>query len=165
LWRPIAEKDLPEEVAQTLAKEDGQVETRSQFELRAGLQFAPLDDPRIVYQLELEQDGKTSKLNLRADGSIVPAPVRPGPQNRSFLGLAFEKNGTTVSQVVKGGPAEQAGIKTGDKLLMFGDVKTATVADLLKILQSTEPGTEVKVQLQRDGDVLTVSVKLAAPPE
>jgi hypothetical protein len=165
LWKPIAEKDLPKEVAQTLAKEGDKIESISQYEIRAGLQFAPLDRPRIVYQLEMDKDGTMSKLNLRADGSVVPAPVRPGPQNRSYLGLSLEKNSTTVSQVVQGGPAEQAGIRAKDKLLMVGDVKIGAVADLLKVLQSTKPGAEVKVQLQRGEEVLTVSVKLAAPPE
>jgi hypothetical protein len=165
LWKPIAEKDLPKEVATTLAREGGKIESVSQYEIRAGLQFAPLDKPRIVYQLEVEKDGTMSKLNLRADGTVVPAPVRPGPQNRSYLGLSLEKNSTTVSQVVKGGPAEQAGIKAKDKLLMVGNVKIVAVADLLKVLQSTKPGAEVKVQLQRGEELLTISVKLAAPPE
>jgi hypothetical protein len=165
LWKPIAEKDLPKEVARTLAKESGKVESVAQFEVRAGLRFAPLDKPRIVYQLEVEKDGTTSKLNLRADGSVVPAPVRPGPPNRSYVGLSLDKNSTTVSQVVKGGPAEQAGIKAGDKLLRVGDVKIGAVADLVKVLQSTKPGAEVNVQLQRGDEVLKVSVKLAAPPK
>lgn len=165
LWKQIAEKDLPKEVAKTLAEDDSKIESLSQFELRAGLQFAPLDKPRIIYQLEVEQDGTTSNLNLRADGSVVPAPVRPGPQNRSYLGVSLEKNSTTISQLVKGGPAAQAGMKAGDKLLMVGDVKTGTVADLLKVLQNTNPGTEVKVQLQRGKEMVTVLVKLTAPPE
>jgi hypothetical protein len=165
LWKSIAEKELPRAVAATLAKEDAKIESLTQFEIRAGLQFAPLDKPRIIYQLEVEKDGKTSKLNLRADGSVVPAPVRPGVANRSYLGLSFEKNSTTVAQVVKGGPAEQAGIRASDKILMVGDAKIGAVADLLKVLQSTKPGAEVRVQLQRGEAVLTVTVKLAAPPE
>jgi hypothetical protein len=165
LWNPIAQKDLPKEVAGTLAKEDGKIESISRYEVRAGLQFAPLEKPRIVYQLEVEKDGNTSKLNLRADGSVVPAPVRPGPQNRSYLGLSFEKNSTTVSQVVKGGPAEQAGMKANDKLLKVGEMKIGAAADLLKVLQNTKPGVELSLQLQRGDQILTVSVRLAAPPE
>jgi hypothetical protein len=164
LWKPIAEKDLPQAVAQTLAKEGGKIESASQFEVRAGLQFAPLDKPRVVYQLEMDKDGTASKLNLRADGSAVPAPVRPGPQNRAYLGLSLEKNSTTVAQVVKDGPADRAGIKPGDKLLMLGDAKIGAVADVLKVLQNMKPGAEVKVQLQRGDQIMTVSVKLAAPP-
>jgi hypothetical protein len=165
LLKPITEKDLPKQVAKTLANEDGKIKSVSRFEIRAGLQFVPLDKPRIVYQLEVAKGDKLSKLNLRADGTVVPAPVRPGPQNRSYLGRALAKNSTTVSQVVKGGPAEKAGIKANDKLLKVGDVKIATVADLLKVLQSAKPGAEIQVQFQRGENVVTVSVKLAAPPE
>ncbi len=165
LWKPIAEKDLPKPVAEALAKEGGKIEGVSQFEIRAGLQFAAIDKPRVVYQLEMEKDGKSSKLSLQADGKVIPPPARPGPQNPTFLGVSLEPNSTTVSQVVKDGPADQAGIKAGDKILMMGDTKISAVADLHKVLQNSKPGTEVKVQLQRGDDKLTVSVKLAAPPE
>ncbi|OAI54357.1 hypothetical protein AYO44_03555 [Planctomycetaceae bacterium SCGC AG-212-F19] len=165
LWKPIAEQDLPKAVADALAKEvpGGKVESAAQYEIRAGLQFVPLAEPRVVYQLELDKDGQPSKLNLRADGTLVPAPVRPGPP-RAFLGLAFEKNTTTVSQVTKDGPAEQAGIKPGDKVLALGDAKIASVPDLLKALQSMKPGTEVKLQYERGDKTLTAPVKLGAPP-
>jgi hypothetical protein len=164
LWKPITEKELPKAVADALTKEvpGGKVESAAQYEIRAGLQFAPLDKPRIVYQLELEKDSQASKLNLRADGTPVPAPVRPG-KPRAFLGLAFEKNTTMVSQVTKDGPAEQAGIKPGDKLLALGDAKTGSVPDVVKALEAHKPGTEVKVQLQRGDQTLTVPVKLGAP--
>src|SRR5262249_15341945 len=141
----------------------GKVESAAQFEIRAGLRFVPLDQPRVVYQLELDKDGKSSKLNLRADGTLVPASVRPG-QNRAYLGLAFEKNTTVVSQVTKDGPAHQAGIKTGDKVLALDDVKIGAVADLVKALQTMKPGTEVKLKVQRGDQTVTVSVKLGAPP-
>lgn len=165
LWTGAAEKELPKVVADALAKEvaGGKIESIVQFELRAGLQFAPLDEPRVIYQFELEKDSKASKLNLRADGTPVPAAVRPG-QNRAYLGLSFEKDTTTVSQVAKDGPAEKAGLKVGDKLLALGDVKIGSVADLLKSLQALKPGTEVKLQFQRGDETLNVSVKLGTPP-
>jgi predicted metalloprotease with PDZ domain len=165
LWAPIEEKDLPKAVAETVAKEvpEGKFESAARFEIRAGLQFAPIETPRIVYQLELEKDGKPSKLNLRADGSAIPAPVRPGAQNRAYLGLAFEQNSMTVSQVVKDGPAEQAGIKIGDKILALGDTKVASVKELLLALSSLKPGTEVKLHYRRDDKDSSVSVKLGTP--
>jgi hypothetical protein len=165
LWKTIAEKDLPKEITEALAKEvpGGKVDSVAQFEIRAGLQFVPIEEPRVVYQLELDKDGKASKLNLRADGTVVPAPVRPGPK-RAYLGLAFEKDTTVVSQVTKDGPAEQAGVKTGDKVLALGDTKIGSVPDILKALQALQPGTEVKLLVQRGDKALTLPVKLGTPP-
>jgi predicted metalloprotease with PDZ domain len=165
LWKPIDEKELPKVVADTLTKEfpKGKVESAAQFEIRAGLQFVPLDKPRVVYQLELERDGKASKLNLRADGTPVPAPVRLG-KDRAYLGVQFEKNTTTVSQVVKDGPAEQAGVKVGDKVTALGDAKIGAVSDLIKALQAVKPGTETKLHVQRGDKALALSVKLGTPP-
>src|SRR5262249_16869763 len=139
-------------------------ENVEQFEIRASLRFGPLDKPRVVYRLDLDKDGQASKLNLRADGSLVPAPVRPGQQNRAYLGLAFEKNTTTVSQVFQGGPAAQAGIKAGDKILALDKTKIASVPDLLKELQTRKPGTEVTLYYERGDQTIKVTLKLAAPP-
>jgi hypothetical protein len=165
LWAPVAEKDLPKAVAETAAKElpEGKIESASRYELRAGLQFAPLEKARVVYQLEMKKDDTTTKLAFRADGTLVPAPVRPGG-NRAFLGVQFEKGSTVVSQVTDNGPASQAGIQRGDKLLAVGDTKVGAVPDLLRVLQSLRPGTEVPVQIQRGEKNLTVRVKLGSPP-
>jgi hypothetical protein len=165
LVKAVAVKDLPKAVVETVEKEvpEGKIESASAFEIRAGLQFAPIDKARVVYKLELEKDGKASKLNLRADGSAVPAPARPGG-NRAYLGLQFEKNTTTVSEVVKDGPAAQAGVKTGDKVLALGDAKIGSIPDLLKELQKHKPGAEVKLQVQRDDKTVTLPVKLGTPP-
>jgi S1-C subfamily serine protease len=86
--------------------------------------------------------------DMFGDGTTLPSARRfsllaAPPQNRSFLGLSLEKGSPTVSQVQKGSPAEQVGIKSGDKLPLVGDEKIGTVADLLKVVQSTEPGTEL----------------------
>jgi hypothetical protein len=164
LHRAIAEKDLPKAVQASLAKEvpGGKLENATQFEIRAGLQFVPLDKPRIVYRLELEKDGKPSKLQLRADGTVVPPPVRPGPK-RAFLGVTLEKNTTTVSQVSKDSPAERAGVRPGDKILALGTARIAAVTDLLRALQALQPGTEVNLEIQRGEKAHVLRVKLGGP--
>ncbi len=86
------------------------------------------------------------------------------PANPMDLGLGFEQNTTTVSQVAKDSPAERAGLKTGDKLLALGDAKIGAVADLIKVFEGLKPGAEVKLQFQRGAQTLTVPVKLGPPP-
>jgi hypothetical protein len=164
LWKPIAEKELPKVVAETVAKEapDATFQSAAQYEIRAGLGFAPIDKSRVVYRLELDKDGKASKLNLRADGSAVPAPVRPGG-NRAYLGISLEKDTTTVATVVKDGPADKAGILAGDKIVSLGDAKIGSVADLLKALQSHKPGAEAKLHFQRGDKPMEVTIKLGGP--
>jgi len=164
LWRPIGEKDLPKAVAETVAKEapGGAFQSAAQYEIRAGLNFAPIAKSRVIYQLELEKDGKTSKLSLRADGSIIPAPVRPGG-NRAYLGLSFQKDTTIVATVVKDGPADKAGVQVGDKILALGDAKVGAIPDLIKALASLKPGAEAKLRFQRGDKPMEVTVKLGSP--
>ena len=164
LWKPIGEKDLPKAVAETVAKEapGGAFQSAAQYEIRAGLSFAPIAKSRVIYQLELEKDGKTSKLSLRADGSLIPAPVRPGG-NRAYLGLSFQKDTTIVSTVVKDGPADKAGVQVGDKILALGETKIGAIPDLIKALESLKPGAEAKLRFQRGDKPMEVTVKLGSP--
>jgi putative serine protease PepD len=66
--------------------------------------------------------------------------------------------------VAKDGPADRAGIKAGDKVLALADTKVGSVPDLVKALQALKPGAEVKLQVQRGDQALTVLVTLGSPP-
>jgi hypothetical protein len=167
LRRSTAIKELPQAVSDAAAKEvpEGKIEQASQFELRAGLQFVPIEKARVVYRLEMEKDSKAQTLSLREDGTPVPAPARPGGAgNRAFMGVSFEPNSVVVSKVTKDGPAAQAGVKVGDKFLMMDDAKIGSVTDVLKLLQKMKPGSETKVQIQRGEEKVTVTLKLGTPP-
>lgn len=167
LRKTISAKELPQAVSDAVAKEapEAKIEQASQFELRAGLQFVPIEKARVVYRLEMEKDSKAQTLNLREDGSVVPAPVRPGGGgNRAFMGVSFEPNSVVVSKVTKDGPAAQAGVKVGDKFLMMGDAKIGSVTDVLKLLQTMKPGAEAKLQVQRGEEKVTVTLKFGTPP-
>jgi membrane-associated protease RseP (regulator of RpoE activity) len=90
--------------------------------------------------------------------------VKPNFETRpaGFLGVETEerKEGLFVKTVLKGSPADEAGIKAGDKL---ASIKTASVddsSDLRKAITKASVGDKLSVTVERDGEKKTVTVEL-----
>ena len=71
--------------------------------------------------------------------------------------------GMMVSDVVPGGPAQQAGLRGGDRIVQIGTVEIRSVEDLMFVLQAAKPGTQVQVTFVRDGKRQTVTATYGAP--
>jgi S1-C subfamily serine protease len=125
---------------------------------------------------------------------IVPYLIRDGHYDYPYLGISSPREelslaeiealglntftGAYVTEVVAGGPADQAGIRGGsqptniDRLLAGGDVITAidgqpiTTFDALLGYLTTHksPGETVVLTILRDGQALDVTVTLGARP-
>jgi S1-C subfamily serine protease len=100
------------------------------------------------------------------------------PQLAEKLGLDADR-GAIVAQVVEGGPAEAAGIKGGDRELVFqgatwdvgGDViigvNGATIEraeDLGRVIGGLKPGETAELEVIRDGERKTIEVELENRP-
>ena len=68
--------------------------------------------------------------------------------------------GALVSSATKGGPAEKAGVKTGDVIIMFNNIEIKNMKQLPKVVASTSVGESVPVVILRDGKELTLNVTL-----
>jgi serine protease Do len=75
------------------------------------------------------------------------------PELAKSFGLK-EESGALVSQVAKGGPADKAGIETGDVIVEFDGKKIADSNDLARTVASTPARKVVTVKVMRKGDVL-----------
>jgi serine protease Do len=86
------------------------------------------------------------------------------PELAKSLGLK-EKKGALVAEVVKGSPAEKAGIAQGDIILEFNGKEITNSKDLPHTVASTPVGTTVTVKVSRDGKVMDRQVKLGEMEE
>jgi len=68
--------------------------------------------------------------------------------------------GAFISQVFKGSPAQKGGILPGDVITVIDGREIKTSDELLYIVGDTSPGTRVTFGLLRNGDFLTLSVRL-----
>jgi len=75
------------------------------------------------------------------------------------------KEGILVAQVLKGSPADKAGLKVGDIIVALNGRKLDSVRDLQFTVMKTKPGTEVELTVVRDGKKRTVKVEIGELPE
>jgi serine protease Do len=87
-------------------------------------------------------------------------------QGEPYLGVRgdLEAENCRVREVVAGSPAEQAGLQPGDVITEFAGRAIAGFADLVAAVQATRPGQEVVLQIQRDGQALTVRAIIGHRP-
>jgi len=127
---------------------------------------------------------KRSIAQLRDDGDaeyayigVSSQPLYPQLARKLGLDTSF---GGLVSEVVAGGPAEEAGIEGGDEKLTFqagryrvgGDVildvdgqKIVGPDDLAVVVADHEPGDKVMVTILRDGERKQVELTLGKRPD
>lgn len=73
-----------------------------------------------------------------------------------------DQPGMLVESVVAGGPAAEAGIKDGDRLMKIGDDDIRDIFAYMRSLQGRKTGETVKVVVKRGVIELTLDVKLKA---
>ncbi len=74
------------------------------------------------------------------------------------LGLKQQQFGMLVMQVEKDGPADKAGIKSGDLLLKIGKQKLSRSSDLTVTVGSAKPGDKLQVSILRDGKTIEKTI-------
>ena len=83
-----------------------------------------------------------------------------GPYFGSIPDFGQVETGVKFSDVKPGSPAAKAGLKGGDILIQFGDKPIKNLYDFTDALRRSKVGDVVEVKVLRDGQPLTVSVKL-----
>ena len=68
--------------------------------------------------------------------------------------------GVYISEVVKGGAAEAAGVKKNDILLSIDGVKVSKGTAVQEIINQHSPGDKVELEISRDGKILKMTVTL-----
>lgn len=92
--------------------------------------------------------------------------VRIRRQLTAYMGasLANRGNHVEVSGLTADGPAERAGMRVGDQLDKLGGKNVTSSADVLEVMRSRSPGQKLSVQLERNGESITITVELTARP-
>ena len=107
---------------------------------------------------------------LKAGGRVVRGylgilPIEVPREAAEEYGLSKLKNrGAYVSQVVKGGPAEKAGLQPGDIVLGLNGKPVDGPVELRRALGAVKPGTSVMLQINRRGKAMDIKASLAEKP-
>jgi serine protease Do len=107
-------------------------------------------------------------INLVKD--LLPNLLDNGRVERGWLGLSVAearvdgKRVALVTDVFSRGPAERAGVQTGDQVLGVGGKSVTSYLQLLRRIALQAPGTAVKLSLLRKGKPIEVNATLASSP-
>ena len=97
------------------------------------------------------------------DGSARPAPRSSGSR-RVYLGTVPDFTdslaGVLFEDVVTGSPAEAAGLRAGDRLLLLNDQKVEDLRGYSELLKELKPGETVRLQIVRGTETLEFEVVL-----
>ncbi len=75
------------------------------------------------------------------------------------------KEGAVILNVDKDTPAQKAGLKRGDLVIKVNDTPIRDASDLKNAIGSIPPGKEVKITIERNKKIKSVTAKLAKFPE
>ncbi len=85
------------------------------------------------------------------------------PDLADSLGLKSTK-GAIVDQLTAGGPAEQAGLKSGDIVVGVGGHDVQSAADLTRQVALAHPGEAIDLDIQRGGETRHVVIRSGLRP-
>jgi S1-C subfamily serine protease len=151
---------------------NSQIETGGSGNGNVGIGFAiPIDTARAeIHQLETKGEVVHAFLGIEG-GTITPELARA-------LNLPV-KEGVIVQSVVKGGPADKAGIEGGNtsatiggaEVSLGGDIiteidgkKVTGMDDVINIVNGAKPGEELELKILREGRTKTATVTLGKRP-
>jgi len=132
----------------------GIVNAKSSDSDAEGLGFAiPVNDAVKVAQELLENGYVTGRPYLGISYFAVT-----DAQTAAQLGV--NAYGVYIVEVVKGGPADKAGLQAGDRIVSVDGSEVATQSDLGTLMQDHKAGDTIEITVARGGQMQTVNVTL-----
>lgn len=123
----------------------------------------------------IQTDGSLGNIGL---GFAIPSDIALNIAQRILNGESTELGylgiwgtdpeighpGALVVEVEPGTPADEAGLMEGDLIVLMDDEVVSTFTELAAKVQFRVPGTEVELEVVRDGDHITLSVVIGSRP-
>ncbi|MBN2070593.1 MAG: Do family serine endopeptidase [Candidatus Krumholzibacteriota bacterium] len=98
---------------------------------------------------------------IRGYVGVVPQDVQP--EMAEFFGLK-DTEGVLISHVAEESPASRAGFERGDVVTEFGGRKIKDTGEFRRAAAEAEPGSEVAVEIIRNGKHRTLKVTMGEHP-
>jgi putative serine protease PepD len=100
---------------------------------------------------------------------VVPTLRENGSVERAYLGVTTrerpQRDGAVVVEAADGGPADDAGIRGGDRIVAVGDQDVREPGELAAAVSARRPGETVEIRLVRDGEEQAIEVELGERPD
>jgi serine protease Do len=110
---------------------------------------------------------------------VMTQIIESGSVTRGFLGVSLQPvdkdiaeafqlintEGALVSDVTKGSPADLAGLKLGDIIIEYNGLIVKTLGCFRNDVSFSQPGSTIKLKVNRKGKIVPISVKLGSASE
>jgi serine protease Do len=110
---------------------------------------------------------------------VMQTLIQYGRVTRGYLGVALQRvdadiavavgldkpQGALVSEVLPGGPAEKAGLQSGDVILELSGKKIEGLGAFRSAVMLMKPGEEAVMKIRRNGQDMTISAAISENPE
>ena len=115
--------------------------------LMAALTGSLLNRPEPPDYVEMKRpEGAGTRASLRAYLGTIPDYSQTGA------------SGVTLSGVIKGGPADQAGVQSGDRITELAGTQIENIYDYTYAIEALKVGVEVRMVVSRAGESLILKI-------
>jgi serine protease DegQ len=109
---------------------------------------------------------------------VMEQIVKTGAVTRGWIGVEVQDisadladsfklpnaSGALIAGVVRGAPADKAGVKPGDILLAVGSSPVVDSTGMLNIIAALEPGKEATLRILRNGSEIQLKINVGKRP-
>jgi S1-C subfamily serine protease len=113
-----------------------------------GICFSVASNTALYVLTQILQHGRVRRASLGIEGqhTLIPRHIARHAE-------IVQAAGVRVMRVLEGGPADKAGIRSGDLLIAIDGGKAEGIDDLMRLLNHDKVGRDVKVTLLRRGEL------------
>jgi Do/DeqQ family serine protease len=111
--------------------------------------------------------------------AVLDQIVKAGSVTRGWIGVEVQEitpalaesfrlegvRGTLIAGVLRGGPADRAGVKPGDVLTAVNEAAVSDPQSMLNVVAALQPGSSAKVRLRRQQQTLELNVTVGKRPK
>ncbi len=130
-----------------------------------GLGFAiPVNTAQVIAQ-QLIAKGKVEHPYLGVEMVMLTPEIKQKINNLSNGQVrVVADQGVLILRVLSGSPAAQAGLQQGDVILKINNQPVIKTADVQRLVENTQVGSQLQMEVQRNGQSLQVAVRTAPLP-
>jgi S1-C subfamily serine protease len=110
---------------------------------------------------------------------VLDQIVKSGTVTRGWIGVEVQEitpavaesfrlgdaRGAIIAGVLRGGPADRAGVKPGDLLTAIDDAPVSDPQAMLNLVAALAPGSSAKMQVKRKSQTLDLTVTVGRRPK